>query len=72
MLFHAAYAGTDLIGREFHDTELGLCQVTGLAQLSFLSPQTGNLEAAPFLAPGWHPTLQYRTAAGQLERSLTM
>jgi hypothetical protein len=43
--------------------------VVGPAQPSFLSPQTGNLDAAPFLAPGWHPTLQYRSAAGQLERS---
>ena len=66
---HPTYAGTDLIGREFWDDELGLCKVVGPAQPSFLSPQTGNLDAAPFLAPGWHPTLQYRSAAGQLERS---
>jgi hypothetical protein len=49
-----------------HSTYSGTCQVIDIAKPSFLSPQTGTLEATPFRARWWHPTLQYRTADGQL------
>ncbi len=58
------YDGSDLIGREFLDSDLGVCQVIGPSEPLFLSPQTGNLEAGSHLSPGWHPTLLYKSSDG--------
>jgi hypothetical protein len=47
-----AFDGLDLIARQFVDSDIGLCTVTGGASPVFLQPHTGNLTPGPRLSPG--------------------
>jgi hypothetical protein len=62
------YDGSDLTGREFLDPDLGVGQVVGPSAPLFLSSQTGNLEADPYLSPRWQPTLLYKSVDSKNHR----
>jgi hypothetical protein len=54
-----------LIGRVFHDPDLGLCRVVEIGSPHYLAPGEGNLNpTGPHLQAGWVPTLRYTTLGG--------
>ena len=61
--------GSDLVGRWFHEPDLGVCQVTALGEPFRLPPGAGNRASGPRLAPGFHHTLHYLLPSGSVERS---
>ena len=60
--------GSDLIGRWFHEPELGTCSVIGLAPPFELVVGAGNRTDDDYIPPGWHQTLSIRLASGRTER----
>jgi hypothetical protein len=62
--------GTDLLGRQFFDAELGQCTVSAVALPYYLAPDEGNHSPdSPLLPPGWHNQLSYTSPTGAIHTS---
>jgi len=62
---HPTPDGSDLLGKEFIDPDLGRCIVSSLSPPILLQPGTGNLTPGLRLSPGYHHALSYYDPSGK-------